>query len=135
LVGTSAFFHLGELYRLEGRFAEAETQYLKRLEIEEKVSGPQSKAVSGTLDGLAMAYQGQGKTSEAKQLLARVEEIRRNSSAAGDVANGGTLTDLGLVAENQGNTPRQNHSTNRPFLRMRNPPVPTRLTLRSRLVV
>src|SRR5260370_14244028 len=69
---ASAFYQLAELYRLEGRFAEAEAQYLKGLEIQEKVLGPQDQSVMDSLEGLAMAYQGQGKTSEAKQLLARV---------------------------------------------------------------
>ena len=95
---ASAIYRLGGVYAMENRYREAKQQYLKALEIQEKVSGPNSREVGFTLQGLGQAYQAEGDTSKAAELLNRAQEIAQRSSAPGDNSRAGISIDLGEAA-------------------------------------
>ncbi len=99
---ANARYRLGGVYAAENRYRKAKQQYLKALEIQEKVSGPNSREVGRTLRGLGQAYQAEGDTSKAAQLLNRAQGIAQRSSAPGDDSRPGILVDLGEAAQNQG---------------------------------
>ena len=99
---ASAIYRLGGVYAMENRYREAKQQYLKALEIQEKVSGPNSREVGRTLQGLAQAYQAEGATSKTAELLNRAQEIAQRSSAPGDNSRAGISIDLGEAAQNVG---------------------------------
>lgn len=66
---------LAELYRAQGRYAEAEPLYKRSLAIREKISTPDQADQVGTLDGLAELYKAQGRYAEAEPLFKRSLEI------------------------------------------------------------
>jgi tetratricopeptide (TPR) repeat protein len=99
---ANARYRLGGVYAMDNRYGEAKQQYLKALEIQEKVSGPNSQEVGRTLQGLGQAYQAEGDTLKATELLNRAQEITRRSSAPGDDTSAGILVDLGEAAQNKG---------------------------------
>jgi len=99
---ASATYRLGGVYVMENRYREAEQQYLKALEIQEKVFGPNSQEVGFTLHGLGQAYQALGDASKATEYLNRAQGIAERSSAQGDDSRAGILVDLGEAAQNGG---------------------------------
>ena len=65
----------GELYFLQGRYAEAESHYKRALAIHETALGPEHPNVGVTLTYLVELYAVQGRYAEAEPLMARVETI------------------------------------------------------------
>lgn len=98
----NARYRLGGVYAMENRYGMAKEQYLKALEIQEKVSGPNSREVGRALQGLGQAYQAEGNTLKAAQLLNRAQEITRRTPASGDDSRTDILVDLGEAAQDQG---------------------------------
>src|SRR5262245_46930961 len=58
--------NLAELYRVQGRYAEAEPLYKRALAISEKALGPDHPNVGIPLSNLALLYQDQGRYAEAR---------------------------------------------------------------------
>jgi tetratricopeptide (TPR) repeat protein len=70
MVATS-LNNLGELYRLQGSYTEAEALYKRALKIREKALGPDHPHVAASLNNLAVLYKAQGKYAEAEPLYKR----------------------------------------------------------------
>ncbi len=74
--------HLGELYRLQGRYAEAEPLYKRALAIKEKFLGPEHPEVATSLNnlGLLLNYsvllRATDRSDEAERMEARAKAIR-----------------------------------------------------------
>ncbi len=74
--------NLGELYRLQGRYAEAEPLYKRALAIKEKVLGPEHPEVATSLNnlGLLLNYsvllRATERSDEAERMEARAKAIR-----------------------------------------------------------
>ena len=60
--------NLAWLYRLQGKYAEAEPLYQRSLAIREKALGPEHPDVAQSLNNLALLYKAQGKHAEAEPL-------------------------------------------------------------------
>jgi len=67
--------NLAELYRLQGKYAEAEPLNKRSLAIREKALGPAHPDVANSLNNLAGLYHQQGKYNEAEPLYKRSLEI------------------------------------------------------------
>ena len=67
--------NLGEVYRLQGRYAEAEPLYERALAVRETALGPEHSDVAQSLSGLAILYVAQGRYAEAEPLHERALAI------------------------------------------------------------
>jgi len=99
---ATAMYHLGGVYAAENRYGEAKQQYLKALQMQETVSGPNSREVGRTLQDLGKAYQAEGDTSKAAESLNRAREIARRLSASGDDSGAELTVALGEAAQSSG---------------------------------
>jgi len=68
---TLTLGNLAESYRAQGKFSEAEPHFLRALEIDEQVYGPDHPNVAAHLNNLAGNYLALGKLAEAEPLLKR----------------------------------------------------------------
>ncbi len=75
--------NLADLYRLQGRYAEAEPLYKRSLEILEKALGAEHPDVATSLNNLAEVYRAQGRYAEAEPLYERSLAIREKALGAG----------------------------------------------------
>ncbi len=82
--------NLAELYRVQGRFDEAEPLYLRALEILEKTLGPEHPEVAVSLNNLAELYRAQGRFEEAAPLYEK-------ALAAAEAALGPDHPDVALI--------------------------------------
>ncbi len=64
-----------ELYRDQGKYAEAEPLYRRALAIDEKALGPEHPDVGQSLNNLAEGYHSQGRYAEAEPLYKRALAI------------------------------------------------------------
>ena len=67
--------NLAELYRIQGKYAEAEPLNKRSLVIDEKALGPEHPAVATSLNNLALIYDAQGRYGEAEPLYKRALAI------------------------------------------------------------
>ena len=70
---------LASLYRVQGKYGEAEPLYRRALAIREKSLGSDHPQVATSLNNLAGLYHGQGKYDEAEPLFRRALAIREKS--------------------------------------------------------
>ncbi len=77
-MGTS-LNNLAELYRAQGKYAEAEPLYKRALAIREKALGPEHPHVANILRNMAECYKKTGKKKEAKRLEERAKIIGTNN--------------------------------------------------------
>ena len=63
--------NLAELYRNQGRYADAEPLYKRSLAIYEKALGPDHPDVATSLNNLAALYDAQGRYADAEPLYKR----------------------------------------------------------------
>ncbi len=68
--------NLAELYRAQGKYAEAEPHYQRALVIREKALGPEHRDVAQGLENYAALLRETGRGTEATKLEARVKAIR-----------------------------------------------------------
>lgn len=99
---ANAFYRLGGVYDAQDRYSEAEQQYLKAMQVQEKLSGPSSPELRGTLQGLAQVYQDEGDSAKAAALVNRAEKIALVPSANEASSRANSLLDRGAAAQNQG---------------------------------
>jgi hypothetical protein len=69
----------GELYRAQGKYAQAEQFYQRALAIREQVLGPSHPDVARSLDSLAVLYYAQGKYQQAELLFQRALAAREQA--------------------------------------------------------
>ncbi len=67
--------NLAELYRAQGRYAQAGPRYRRALAIREKALGPEHPQVATSLNNLAELYRVQGKYAQAEPLYQRALAI------------------------------------------------------------
>ena len=75
--------NLGELYRAQGKYTEAEPLYKRALAIAEKALGPGHPQVAASLNNLAGLYRLQGKYAEVEPLLNRALAIAEKALGPG----------------------------------------------------
>ena len=63
--------NLAELYRVQGKYVEAEPLFKRSLAIREKVLGPEHPDVAASFNNLASLYQAQGNYAQAEPLFQR----------------------------------------------------------------
>jgi tetratricopeptide (TPR) repeat protein len=80
--------NLAESYRLQGRYAEAETCYQKSLVINETLHGPEHPSVAAVLQELAKLCTSQRKPAEAEQYQQRASAIFQKSVEASEKRTG-----------------------------------------------
>ena len=68
--------NLAELYRAQGRYAEAEPLYQRALAIREKTLGPEHPNVATCLENYAFLLREMGRSEEAVPLESRARAIR-----------------------------------------------------------
>ena len=66
---------LGEVYRLQGKYAEAEPLYKRSLAIYEKALGPEHPNVATSLENYAALLRKTGRSDEATEMEARAKAI------------------------------------------------------------
>ena len=72
---------LAELYRAQGKYAEAEPLYKRSLAISEKALGPEHPDVATSLENMALLYRDTNREQEAQELEQRAERIRASAEA------------------------------------------------------
>jgi len=87
---------LGVLYRLEGRYSEADAMLTKALETQRRDLGGENPSTLGNLDDFAALRKNQGKYAEADALFASALETRRRVIGP---AHPDTLNDMVSLAE------------------------------------
>ncbi len=94
--------NLAELYRVQGKYADAEPLYLRALAIVEKALGPEHPDVAASLNNLAALYHTQGRYAEAEPLFERSLAIREKvlGPEHPDVAT--SLNNLAVLYQAQG---------------------------------
>ena len=63
--------NLGEVYRTQGRYGDAEPLYNRALAINEKALGPDDPKLAASLNNLALLYDAQGRYEEAEPFYKR----------------------------------------------------------------
>ncbi len=71
--------YLGEVYRLQRRYAEAEPLHKRALAIREKALGAEHPRIATSLNNLALVYHDQGRYAEAEPLHKRSLAIREKA--------------------------------------------------------
>ena len=71
--------NLAVLYKIQGRFADAEPLYKRALAIKEKAFGPDHPDVAISLSNLAELYRVQGRYADAAPLNQRALAIRETN--------------------------------------------------------
>ena len=71
--------NLAELYRAQGRYAEAEPLYQRSLMIREKAVGPEHPHVATSLENYAALFRETARADEAERMEARAKAIRATS--------------------------------------------------------
>jgi tetratricopeptide (TPR) repeat protein len=102
---ASSLNTLGEIYRGQGRFDDAERLHRRALAIQEKELGPDNPDVAESLTSLAMLRNAQGSFIEAEALLKRALLILENAVEKGKQnyrLEGEVLEDLAKVYRAQG---------------------------------
>ncbi len=93
--------YLGEVYRLQRRYADAEPLLKRALAIWEKALGPEHPEVATNLSNLAELYRDQGRYAEAEPLHKRALAIREKALGAEHPRVATSLNNLALVYKAQ----------------------------------
>jgi tetratricopeptide (TPR) repeat protein len=94
--------NLAELYRAQGKYADAEPLYKRALAMREQASGPHHPHVAQSLRGLAALYKSLGKYDQAEPLFKRALEIWEKALAPYHQEVATTLNALGELYFAQG---------------------------------
>jgi tetratricopeptide (TPR) repeat protein len=97
-----AFHNLGNLYKDQGKLAEAEKMYIRALQGKEEVLGPDHTSTLDTVNNLGTLYKKQSKLAEAEKMYIRA--LQGNEEALGPDHTSTLLTvnNLGTLYKNQG---------------------------------
>ncbi len=93
---------LARLYRLQGRYAEAEPLFLQALDIRQRQLGDDHPDVAASLNSLALLYQGQGRYAEAEPLFLQALAIRQHQLGDDHFSVATSLNNLALLYQSQG---------------------------------
>jgi tetratricopeptide (TPR) repeat protein len=95
---------LAELYRAQGRYAEAEPLFIRALAIEERALGPNHPQISSSLNNLALLYDTQSRYAEAEPLFRRALAIQEKALGPNHLQVGSSLNNLALLYDSQGDS-------------------------------
>ncbi|TGO45831.1 hypothetical protein BCON_0362g00080 [Botryotinia convoluta] len=96
------FHSLDNLYRNQGKLAEAEMMYLQALEGKEKALGPDHKSILSTVHGLGILYFDQDKLVEAETMYLQALDGYEKTFGANHTSTFNTIINLGSLYFNQG---------------------------------
>ncbi|MHC9538936.1 MAG: tetratricopeptide repeat protein [Vulcanimicrobiota bacterium] len=102
LCTSTSLNNLAELYRLQGRYSDAEPLYQRALAIREKTFGPNHQYTATSLNNLAELYHFQCRNSEAEALYRRALEIDEKTLGPEHCSTAMTLNNLAGLYKNQG---------------------------------
>jgi len=97
--------NLADLYRDQGRYADAEPLYQRSLDISEKTLGAEHPAVATSMNNLAGLYQDQGRYAEAEPLYQRSLAILERTFGPGHPSVATSLNNLAGLYQTQGRYP------------------------------
>ena len=92
---------LAELSIRQGRFAEAEVNYKRALDLQRAAFGENSLAEAATLNGLGWLYRRQDRVSEAEPLFEKALEVREATLGPLHPDTATTLDNLGTIRRHQ----------------------------------
>ncbi|MGE0200162.1 MAG: tetratricopeptide repeat protein [Candidatus Melainabacteria bacterium] len=96
--GTSklgqALNNLAEIYRIQGRYAEAEPLYLRAIQVKEKALGNTHPSLATSYNGLADLYRAQGRFTQAEPMYLSALKINEHPLRANQRQVANTLTSL-----------------------------------------
>ena len=125
--------NLGELYRTEERFAEAEPLLKRSIAIREKTVGPDDPDIVLALSNLAALYSNQGRYDQAEPLFKRVLAVLEKAHGPSDPNATVLMNNLADVYTNPGFAmPMPSGCSSGRWPRPRKRSVPTILMLRRR---
>jgi len=81
---------LGDLYKDQGKMAEAEKMYERALDGKEKAWGPEHTSTLDTVNNLGLLYTDQGKLVEAEKMYQRETNSRAKIEHGGQYLVGGS---------------------------------------------
>ncbi|WP_146141165.1 tetratricopeptide repeat protein [Stenomitos frigidus] len=96
--------YLGLLYKSQGRYAEAESLYMRSLQIYEQQLGEDHPYVATSLNNLAGLYELQGRYAEAEPLYVRALQISEQQLGADHPDTAASLNNLAGLYKSQGLT-------------------------------
>ncbi|CAD6446243.1 f915f03b-3603-4ccf-9fb2-dd5b65dd2f7b [Sclerotinia trifoliorum] len=96
------FHSLGNLYRDQGKLAEAEKMYHRALEGKEKALGPDHTSTLDTVNNLGNLYRDQGKLAEAEKMYHRALEGKEKALGPDHTSTLDTINNLGNLYSDQG---------------------------------
>jgi CHAT domain-containing protein len=99
---ATSLLNLGELYRRQGRYGEAEPFFKRSLAIREKVLGPGHSDIAVSLLNLAELYRAQGRYGEAEPLFKRSLAILETALGPEHPDTARSLNNLALLHQEQG---------------------------------
>ena len=93
---------LGNLYRDQGKLAEAEQMYQRALQGTEKALGAEHMSTLSTVNNLGILYRDQGKLAEAEQMYQRALQGIEKALGAEHTSTLDTVNNLGILYQSQG---------------------------------
>ncbi|KAM3067029.1 hypothetical protein ACMFMG_011810 [Clarireedia jacksonii] len=96
------FYNLGNLYREQGKLAEAEAMYIRALEGSEKALGPDHTSTLSTVNNLGILYREQGKLVEAEAMFIRALEGCEKALGPNHTSTLDIVNNLGVLYKGQG---------------------------------
>jgi tetratricopeptide (TPR) repeat protein len=102
LAAARALVDLGELYRGQARFSEAEPLFQRAIALIESLQGPTHRALVRPLNSLALVYRAQGGYAEAEPLARRALAIAEGAHGPEHPALAGVVGNLLTVYLAQG---------------------------------
>ena len=93
---------LGNVYRNQGRYKEAEPLYERALAIHEKALGPEHPDTAQSLNNLAVLYRSQGRYEEAEPLYERALAIYEQALGPEHPSPAASLNNLAVLNYSQG---------------------------------
>jgi tetratricopeptide (TPR) repeat protein len=94
--------NLAQLYKAQGRYADAEPLFKRSLAISEKTLGPDHPNVAASLNNLAQLYKAQGRYAEAEPLYERSLAISEKALGPDNPKVAISLNDLAGLYDAQG---------------------------------
>jgi hypothetical protein len=94
--------NLGNLYKSQGKMAEAEEMYLRALRGKEKVWGSEHTSTLDTVNNLGLLYKDQGKMAEAEAMFLRALRGKDKAWGGEHTSTLNTVHNLGILYLDQG---------------------------------
>jgi tetratricopeptide (TPR) repeat protein/class 3 adenylate cyclase len=99
---ASSLNNLAELYKIQGRYEQAEPLYLRALEIRERILGSEHPDTAQSQNNLAVLYWNRGRYEQAEPLFLRALEIREKIFGKDHSDTALSLNNLANLYVNQG---------------------------------